>query len=97
MRTFHQRTSACLSSRVRPAVNRRASRPSRRAGVCATYAGPGRCAPAHRLGLPPSATAAPLPSRWLHGLTARVGTSVHRLLAIARRELTAALVPASER
>jgi hypothetical protein len=37
-----------------------------------------------------------MPSHWLHGLTARVGTGVGRLLAIARRELTAALVPVTE-
>jgi hypothetical protein len=46
---------------------------------------------------PQNPTATPLPSsRWLHDLTARVGTSVHRLLALARRELTAALVPVPE-
>jgi hypothetical protein len=33
---------------------------------------------------------------WLHDLTLRVSTGVVRLLAIARRELTAALVPVAE-
>ena len=61
--------------------------------MCATSAGPGRYAPARGLGQPHRTTATPLPSRWLHELTARVGTGVGRLLAIARRELTAALVP----
>jgi hypothetical protein len=39
----------------------------------------------------------PLPSRWLVAVTARMGLGVGRLLAIARRELSAALVPVSER
>jgi hypothetical protein len=95
-RTFHQRTSACKPSRVRPAVSRRASRPRIRAGVCATYAGPRHRTPSHVSHQPLRATATPLPSHWLQDLTARVGTSVHRLLAIARRELTAALVPLPE-
>ena len=95
MRTFHQRTSACTSRRVRSAASRCASRSSRRAGACATYAGPARYAPPTRTDHQLRATATPLPSRWLHGFTVRVGTGVGRLLALARRELTAAaLVPA---
>jgi hypothetical protein len=36
------------------------------------------------------------PPRWLHQLTSRVGIGVSRLLAMARRELTAALVSVQE-
>ena len=94
-RTLHRRASACQPSRVRPSLSRRVSRRSRAAGPCATYAGP-----QHRMSLRESnhlrtPVAAP-PSHWLQELTTRVGTGVGRLLAMARRELSAALVATPE-
>src|ERR671936_272354 len=60
----------------------------------AAWAPPSAGAP-HALGTdqPRVTTAPPVAACWLQALTARVGTRVGRLLAIARRELTAALVP----
>jgi hypothetical protein len=91
-RSFHHlpRGSACASQRPRPVLGRGAPHQRTRAGVSATHIGPRHCAQ------PQTPTATPLPSHWLHDLTARVSTSVHRLLTLARRELAAALVPIPE-
>jgi hypothetical protein len=92
-RTLFQRASVCQPSRARPTRSRRASRPSGRLRACARASGLHGCA----VNQPRREMAYPLPSRWLVAVTARMGLGVGRLLAIARRELSAALVPVPER
>ena len=87
--TLHQRASACQPRRVRPSLlRRRAVRRGRAAGRCASYAGPGHRQTSPERKQPRRSPSRPLPSQWLHALSA----GVSRLLTMARRELTAALI-----